>query len=98
MRIGSARKKCTMFARTVTIGSTSAGNSTFLIRLPPEISTPADSRSDAENQVHGRIPQNMKSAYGVTRGSCEAGITNVNTNEYTSRNSSGLMKDQKKPR
>ena len=39
-RRGSAgpRKKCTMFASTVTIGSTSAGNSTFLIRLPPEIS------------------------------------------------------------
>ena len=27
-----------MFASTLTIGSTSAGNSTFLIRLPPEIS------------------------------------------------------------
>ena len=27
-----------MFASTVTIGSTSAGNSTFLIRLPPAIS------------------------------------------------------------
>src|SRR5690242_2715760 len=92
------KKKCTMFATTVTIGSTSAGKSTFLIRLPPEISTLADSSSDAENHVHGRMPQNMNSAYGVTRGSCEAGITKVNTNEYTSRNSSGLMKDQKNPR
>ena len=37
-RIGRPRKKCTMFASTLTIGSTSAGNSTFLIRLPPAIS------------------------------------------------------------
>ena len=35
-----------MFASTLTIGSTSAGNSTFLIRLPPEISTLADSVSE----------------------------------------------------
>ena len=56
------RKKCTMFASTVTIGRISAGNSTFLIRLPPEISTFADSSSDEENHVHGRMPQNMNSA------------------------------------
>ena len=51
-----------MLASTVTMGSTSAGNSTFLIRLPPAISTFADSISDEENQVHGRMPQNMNSA------------------------------------
>src|SRR5882724_1417619 len=45
-RIGSARKKWIMFAVTVTIGRISAGNRTFLIRLPPEISTPDDSVSD----------------------------------------------------
>ena len=53
-----------MFASTLTIGRISAGNSTFLIRLPPEISEPAASDSDDENQVHGRMPQNMNSAYG----------------------------------
>ena len=51
-----------MFESTVTIGSTSAGNSTFLIRLPPAMSTLADSDSDEENQVHGRRPQNRNSA------------------------------------
>ena len=50
-----------MFAVTVTIGRISAGNKTFLIRLPPEISTPDDSFSDAANQVQGSSPQNMKS-------------------------------------
>ena len=58
-----------MLASTVTMGSTSAGNSTFLIRLPPEISTFDDSRIDEENQVHGRMPQNMNSAYGSSVGS-----------------------------
>ena len=53
-----------MFARTLTIGSTSAGNSTFLIRLPPAMSDPEASVSDAENQVHGRMPHSMNSAYG----------------------------------
>ena len=51
-----------MFASTVTIGRISAGNRTFLIRLPPEISTPDDSSSDDENQVQGRRPQNMNSS------------------------------------
>ena len=51
-----------MFASTVTIGSTSAGNSTFLIRLPPEIRTLEDSSSDDENQVHGSRPQNRNSS------------------------------------
>src|SRR5215213_8610119 len=60
-RIGSARKKWIMFAVTVTIGRISAGNKTFLIRFPPEMSTPDDSVSDDANQVQGRIPQNMKS-------------------------------------
>jgi hypothetical protein len=50
-----------MFARTVTMGSTSAGNRTFLIRFPPAISTVDDSSSEDENHVHGRIPQNMNS-------------------------------------
>ena len=53
-----------MLASTVTMGSTSAGKSTFLIRLPPAMRTLDDSSSDEENQVHGRMPQNMKRAYG----------------------------------
>jgi len=60
--IGSARKKCTMFASTLTMGRTSAGKSTFLIRLPPAISEPEASVSEAANQVHGRMPHNMNSA------------------------------------
>ncbi len=51
-----------MFDSTVTIGRISAGKSTFLIRLPPEMSTPDDSSSDEENQVHGSRPQNRKSS------------------------------------
>src|SRR5438093_9366045 len=97
IRIGRPRKKCTMFASTLTIGSTSAGNITFLIRLPPEMSEPDASVSDAENQVHGRMPQNMKSAYGCTP-AIVLGSTVVKTNQYTSRSSSGLTNDQKKPR
>ena len=63
-RISRPSKKCTMFDSTLTIGSTSAGNSTFLIRLPPEMSEPGASSSDAENHVHGSRPQNMNTAYG----------------------------------
>ena len=51
-----------MFASTVTMGSTSAGKSTFLIRFPPEMRTFDDSSSEQENHVHGRMPQNMNSA------------------------------------
>ena len=50
------------------MGSTSAGNSTFLIRLPPEMRTFDDSSSDKANHVHGRMPQNMNSAYGSRPG------------------------------
>ena len=53
-----------MFVSTLTIGRISAGNRTFLIRLPPAISELVASDSADENQVHGRMPQNMKSAYG----------------------------------
>ena len=55
-----------MLASTLTSGRISAGNSTFLIRLPPEMSAPAASVSDAANQVHGRSPQKRKTAYGCT--------------------------------
>jgi hypothetical protein len=41
-----------MLASTFTSGRISAGNRTFLIRLPPEISDPADSDSAEVNQVH----------------------------------------------
>jgi hypothetical protein len=61
-RIGSPRKKCTMLDNTVTMGRISAGNSTFLIRLPWPIRTLADSLSADANHVHGRMPQNMNSA------------------------------------
>ena len=70
-----------MLDNTVTIGRISAGNSTFLIRLPPEISTPDDSVSDDANHVHGRMPQNMNSAYGSTFGSCAACMTYLKTIE-----------------
>ena len=69
-----------MFASTLTIGSTSAGNMTFLIRLPPAMSDPDASVSDAENHVHGRMPQNMNRAYGCTP-AIVFGITVVNTNQ-----------------
>ena len=69
-----------MFASTVTMGSTSAGNSTFLIRLPPAMRTLLDSSSDDENHVHGRMPQNMKSAYGSMSFGCAPGSTTVKTN------------------
>ncbi len=69
-----------MFASTVTIGSISAGNSTFLIRLPPLISTFAASLRDDENHVQGRMPQNMNSAYGSGPPSRLPGITTANTN------------------
>jgi hypothetical protein len=64
----------------VTIGRISAGNSTFLIRLPPAIRLLADSSSDEENQVHGRMPQNRNSAYGSSAGRVP-GSTTVKTNE-----------------
>src|SRR2546428_502298 len=95
-RIGSPSRKWIMFASTVTIGRISAGKSTFLIRLLPAIRTPADSVNDDENHVHGRIPQNMNSAYGSAP-SAFAGMTYLKMNEYTSRSSNGLKNDQKKP-
>src|SRR5689334_6163483 len=68
-RIGSPRKKCTMFASTLTIGRISAGNRTFLIKLPPAMSAPDASISDEENHVHGKMPQNMNREYGCTSAS-----------------------------
>ncbi len=67
-------------AKTATMGSTSAGKSTFLMRLPFTRSEFADSSSDDENHVHGRMPQKMKSAYGSSSGGRVPGITTVNTN------------------
>ena len=85
-----------MFASTLTSGSTSAGNSTFLIRLPPAMSDPAASVSDDENQVHGRMPQNMNSAYGCS--AFGAVRHDRREDERVDRSSSsGLMNDQKKP-
>src|SRR5215813_13852477 len=78
--IKSPRAKWTMFARTLTIGSTSAGNKTFLMRLPPLINDEVASVRDAANHVHGRRPQNMKTAYGRVRGSL-FGMMVLNTNE-----------------
>ena len=43
-------------------GRHTAGNNTFLIKLPPDTSEPDASRSDEENQFHGRMPQNMNTA------------------------------------
>ena len=63
-RMGSASRKWTMFATTATTGSTSAGNSTFLIRLPLATSElPASVRPD-ENHVQGSRPQKRNRAYG----------------------------------
>ena len=69
-----------MFASTLTSGSTSAGNSTFFMRLPPAMSDPAASESDVANQFHGRMPQNMNTAYGFTP-SVSFGMIVVKTNE-----------------
>ena len=68
-----------MFASTLTSGRISAGNSTFLIRFPPAMSDPADSDSAEENQVHGRMPQNMNSANGSRSFECIAGRTTAKT-------------------
>ncbi len=38
------------------------------------------SRSDEENHVHGRMPQNMKSAYGSSAFGRTPGMTTVKTN------------------
>ena len=51
-----------MFASTLTMGRTSAGKRTFLMRLPPAINEPAASVSEDANQVQGRMPQNMNNA------------------------------------
>ena len=61
------------------MGSTSAGNITFLIRLPPAMRTFDDSSSDEENHVHGRMPTKRNSEYGSRLG-CRAGSTYRNTN------------------
>jgi hypothetical protein len=61
-RIVRPKRKWTMLASTVTIGRISAGNNTFLIRLPPEMSTPDDSSSDDANHVQGRRPQKRNSS------------------------------------
>ena len=55
-----------MFASTLTIGRTSAGNSTFLIRLPPAISEPDASVSDDENQVHGQDAAEHEQRVGLS--------------------------------
>ena len=62
----------------MTVGSTSAGNSTFLIRLALAISTPADSASEAWNQVQGRMPQNRNRKKGWMSG-CLSGRITVKT-------------------
>ena len=69
-----------MFASTLTSGSTSAGKRTFLIRLPPAISEPAESVSEVANQFQGRMPQNMNTAYGCTP-FVSLGMTFVKMNE-----------------
>ena len=81
IRIGRPRKKCTMFASTLTIGSTSAGNSTFLIRLPPEISEP-----DGFDQRRGEPGPRQDAAEHEQRvrlhaRRCVFGSTTVKTNE-----------------
>src|SRR5436190_23153112 len=101
----SPNRKCTRLDSTLTIGRISAGNSTFLIRFPPETSDPAASFNAEENHVHGRRPQNRNNAYGsrqMTEGSGTAGhgsrgSTTPKTKEYTVSSSSGLTNDQKNP-
>src|SRR5438093_9577600 len=90
-------RKCTRLDNTLTMGRISAGNITFLIRLPPAIRTLDDSMRELENHVHGRSPQNRNSARGPSFSFQPPGRTTVNTNVYTSRRSSGLKKDQKNP-
>jgi hypothetical protein len=47
--------------------------------LPPATSDPDASINDEENQFHGRMPQNMNTAYGCAIG-FRFGSTTVKTN------------------
>src|SRR5262249_10676131 len=86
-----------MFAVTVTIGRISAGKSTFLIRLPPEMSTPDDSISDDANHVHGRGPQNMNNGE-FSNPRMGGGNTKLKTEVEDRSRGGGVINDQKSPR
>jgi len=68
-----------MFASTVTIGRISAGNSTFLIRFPLEMSTPDASVSDDENTSTEDAAEHEERE-GSTAAGRVPGSTAVNTN------------------
>jgi hypothetical protein len=68
--MGRPSRKWARFVSTVTTGRTSAGNITFLMSEPPAMSTPEASRSEALNQVQGRIPQKKNRRYGSISGPC----------------------------
>ncbi len=59
---GRPRRKWTMLVVTTMIGSTSTGNLIFLISAPCTERTLADSSSEEENQVQGRMPLNRNRA------------------------------------
>ena len=56
-------------ASNLTTGSTSAGNNTFLMRLPEWINDPEDSLSAVVNHVHGSSPQKRNTGNGASAGS-----------------------------
>ena len=77
--MGRPSRKWARLVSTVTTGRTSAGNSTFLMRLPPAISTPEASRSEELNQVQGRMPQKKKRRYGSICGRVRPGRMTLKT-------------------
>jgi len=56
-RIGKLNTKLKKFDNTTTSGRTSAGNNTFLIRLPPPMIELEESNREDENQSQGNKPQ-----------------------------------------
>src|SRR5882762_7931231 len=66
-RMGIASTKCTRCDATVTSGNASAGNITFLISPAFDEIDDVDSRTAAEKNVQGRIPEKRNSGYGWMR-------------------------------
>src|SRR5712691_3407553 len=93
--MGVASTKWTRCEVTTTSGNASAGNITFLISPEFEEIDVVDSRTAAEKNVHGRMPQKRKSGYART---VWLGKNRVKTSVYTPSSRSGLASDQKYPR
>jgi len=59
---GRLNKKFIKFESTLTIGKTSGGSIDLVISEPPAITEFTPSISEDENHIHGRRPQNKKTA------------------------------------